>query len=102
PSLLDEHDRIQALSIRGIAQVVPVVIGFTEWTVPSGGTTPVFIVGSNGNGAGLHPWNFVKGDLDSLSAPDAVAIDATYFGRLGVTKIGESTEIRDRKALVTA
>jgi putative ABC transport system permease protein len=102
PSLLDEHDRIQALSVAGIGQVVPVVIGFTEWTVPGGGTTPVFIVGSNGSGAGLHPWNFVKGDLDSLSAPDAVAIDATYFGRLGVTKIGESTDIRDRRAQVSA
>ena len=102
PSLLDEHDRVQALSVAGVAQAVPVVIGFTQWTVPSGGTTPVFIVGSNGSGAGLHPWNFVKGDLAALAAPDAVAIDATYFGRLGVTRIGESTEIRDRKAQVMA
>jgi putative ABC transport system permease protein len=102
PSLLDEHDRVQALSISGVAQAIPVVIGFTQWTVPSGGTTPVFIVGSNGSGAGLHPWNFVKGDLAALSAPDAVAIDATYFGRLGITRIGESTEIRDRKAQVMA
>jgi putative ABC transport system permease protein len=102
PSLLEEHDRVQALAVKGITQAVPVVIGFTQWTVPSGGTTPVFIVGSNASAPGLHPWNFVKGDLEALSAPDAVAIDATYFGRLGVTRIGDSTEIRDRKAEVTA
>jgi putative ABC transport system permease protein len=102
PSLLDEHDRVKALSVPGIAQAVPVVIGFSQWSVPSGGTTPVFIVGSNESGVGLHPWNFVKGDLDSLAAPDAVAIDATYFGRLGVSGIGDSTEIRERPAHVTA
>jgi putative ABC transport system permease protein len=102
PSLLDERDRVQALAVKGIAQAVPVVIGFSQWTVPSGGTTPVFIVGSNGNTAGLHPWNFIKGDLGSLSAPDAVAVDATYFTRLGVARIGDSTEIHERKAQVTA
>jgi putative ABC transport system permease protein len=102
PSLLDEHDGTQALTVPGVAQAVPVVIGFTQWTVPSGGTTPVFIVGSNKNTQGLHPWNFTQGNLDSLSAPDAVAIDATYFDRLGINGIGESTEMRGKTARVEA
>ena len=34
PSLLDEHDRVQALSVPGVTQAIPVVIGFTQWTVP--------------------------------------------------------------------
>jgi putative ABC transport system permease protein len=102
PSLLDDHARTQALAVQGVTEAIPVVIGFTAWTVPSGGTTPVFIVGSNANAAGLHPWNFVEGNLDALSTPHAVAIDQTYFGRLGVTGIGDSTEIRDQKAQVMA
>ena len=102
PSLLDEQDRAQALSVHGVTAAIPVVIGFTQWTVPSGGTTPVFVVGSNVEGAGLHPWNFVEGNLDALSTPDAVAIDQSYFGRLGVTRIGDTTEIRDQKAHVAA
>ncbi|HLY56270.1 MAG TPA: ABC transporter permease [Stellaceae bacterium] len=102
PSLLDEHDRARALATDGVTDAIPVVIGFTEWTVPSGGTTPVFIVGSSANPAGLHPWNLIEGDLDALSTPDAVVIDQTYFGRLGVTGIGDSTEIRDQKAQVMA
>jgi putative ABC transport system permease protein len=102
PSLLDEHDRTKALSVQGVAEADPVMIGFSQWSVPSGGTTPVFVVGSNESTGGLHPWNFSKGDINSLSEPDSVAIDETYFGRLGVTKIGESTEIRGRKAQVTA
>jgi len=102
PSLLDEHDRVHALSVQGVVEAIPVLIGFTQWTVPSGGTTPVFIIGSDGDAAGLHPWNFVEGNLDALSAPHAVAIDRTYFGRLGITGIGDTTEIREQKAQVMA
>jgi putative ABC transport system permease protein len=102
PSLLDEHDRDQALKIKGVTKAVPVVIGFSQWTVPSGGTTPVFIVGSDAGDAGLHPWNFVDGDEAALSAPRAVAIDRTYFERLGITRLGESTEIRGQKVQVAA
>ncbi len=102
PSLLDERDRKQALAVLGVSEAIPVVIGFTQWTVPGGGTTPVFVIGSDASTPGLHPWNFVEGDLDALSAPHAVAIDQTYFGRLGVTRIGDSTEIREQKVEVTA
>ena len=102
PSLLELRDRAQVLAIPGVADAVPVVIGFAEWTVPSGGTTPVFIVGSSPDPAGLHPWSLVKGDLDALATPDAVVIDQTYFDRLGMTGIGDSTEIHELKARVMA
>jgi len=102
PSLLDEHDQAQALLVSGVTEAIPVVIGFTQWTVPSGGTTPVFIVGADTNAAGLHPWNVVEGNLGALSTPHAVAIDQTYFGRLGVSGIGDSTDIREQKAEVVA
>jgi putative ABC transport system permease protein len=100
PTLLDEHDRTRALSVQGVTQAVPVVIGFTQWMVPSGGTTPVFIIGSDASGEGLHPWNLVGGNLNVLSTPHAVAIDQTYFVRLGVSGMGDSTEIHDQKAQV--
>ena len=102
PSLLDEHDQARALAVKGVTGAIPVVIGFTQWAVPSGGTTPVFIIGSKTDAPGLHPWNFVEGNLDDLSSPHAVAIDRTYFGRLGITKIGETTEIREQKVEIAA
>jgi putative ABC transport system permease protein len=102
PSLLDERDRTRALSVQGVTEAIPVVIGFTQWAVPGGGTTPVFIIGSSESPPGLQPWNFVAGNLGDLAAPHAVAIDQTYFGRLGVTRIGDSTEIREQKVEVTA
>jgi putative ABC transport system permease protein len=102
PSLLDEHDQARALAVKGVTGAIPVVIGFTQWAVPSGGTTPVFIIGSKSDAPGLHPWNYVKGTLEDLSSPHAVAIDQTYFGRLGITKIGETTEIREQKVEIAA
>jgi len=100
PSQLDKRDRAKALAVPDVTGAVPVIIGFTEWTVPNGGTTPVFMVGSDDGG--LRPWNVVEGNVASLSEPNAVAIDRSYFERLGIRAIGDSTLIRDRKVVVTA
>src|SRR6185312_502478 len=48
------------------------------------------------------PWNLVEGGIDALSVPEAVAVDRTYFDRLGVTGIGSTAEMRDRRAEVRA
>jgi putative ABC transport system permease protein len=100
PSLLDEREGFRALAIKGVAAAVPVVIGFAPWRSANGGTTPVFIVGSDMKVAGLRPWNVVEGRVSDLSVPNAVAIDASYFERLGVSGFGETAEIRDQKAKV--
>jgi putative ABC transport system permease protein len=102
PSLLDERKRFQALSINGVTQAIPVVIGYADWRVPGGGTTPVFIVGSDLRAGGLLPWNLVEGSIDALAIPGAVAVDRSYFDRLGVRGIGASAEIRDQKVEVRA
>jgi putative ABC transport system permease protein len=102
PSLLDERKRFQALSINGVAQAIPVIIGFADWHMPTGGTTPVFIVGSDLREGGLLPWNLVEGSLDALAIPGAIAVDRSYFNRLGISGIGASAEIREQKVEVRA
>jgi putative ABC transport system permease protein len=102
PSLLDERKRFQALSINGVAQAIPVVIGFADWKVPAGGTTPVFVVGSDLRAGGLLPWNVVEGSVEALSIPGAIAVDQSYFDRLGINGIGASAEIREHKVEVRA
>src|SRR5260370_2271757 len=102
PSTLDERKRFQALSINGVAQATPVVIGYADWRIPEGGTSPGFIVGSDLRADGLLPWNLVEGSLDALAIPGAVAIDRSYFGRLGVSGVGDSAEIRGHKVEVRA
>ena len=87
PSLLNLRDRYRALSINGVAEAIPVVIGFADWRMPGGEMTPVFVVGSDLRSGGLEPWDLIDGQLESLSAPKAVAVDKTYFGRLGVSGI---------------
>jgi putative ABC transport system permease protein len=102
PSTLDERTRFQALSINGVAQAAPVVIGYAEWRIPAGGTFPVFIVGSDLREGGLLPWNLVEGSLEALVIPGAVAVDRSYFDRLGVDGIGATAEIRGQKVEVRA
>ena len=101
-SMLDERERFRALSINGVAAATPLLVGFAQWRLPSGGTTPVIIIGSDMRAPGLQPWNLVAGSLEALAVPDAVAVDQTYFDRLGTSGLGDSAEIRDQKAQVAA
>jgi putative ABC transport system permease protein len=102
PSLLDERQRFRALSVAGVTEASPVVIGFAEWRLPTGGTTPVFIVGSNLRGTGLRPWNLTSGSVEALAIPNAVAVDQSYFERLGISGMDAKAEIRDQKVEVMA
>src|SRR5262249_39821089 len=61
PSTLDERTRFQALSIDGVAQAAPVVIGYADWRIPAGGTFPVFILASDPREGGLLPWDLLQG-----------------------------------------
>jgi putative ABC transport system permease protein len=99
--LLDGHERFEALPIEGVREVIPVMIGFAYWRKPNDGSlTPVFLIGVQSGSGGLPPWNVVEGHPDDLSTPDAVAIDQSYFERLGIARIGEYAEIADQKARV--
>jgi putative ABC transport system permease protein len=102
PSVLDDSNRFRALSVKGVAQAAAVVIGFAQWRMPSGVTTPVFIVGSDLRSGGLPPWNLVAGSVEALEIPGAVAIDRSYLDRLGITGLGATAEIRDQKVEVKA
>jgi putative ABC transport system permease protein len=100
PGLLDERERFRALSVPGVAEAVPVLVSFAQWHIPSGGTTPVLLIGSDHNELGLQPWNIVAGNLYDLAIPDAVAVDRSYFERLGTTGLGDTVEIKDLKAKI--
>ena len=102
PSLIDLKLRNRIVAIDGIATVIPLVIGFSDWRQDSGEMTPVFIVGADLHDGALRPWNVVDGDVQALSQGYSVAVDRTYFDRLGVTGIGSTAEIRGRKEKVVA
>src|SRR5258708_7167979 len=61
---------------------------------------PFSLSGRTPGSGGLRPWNLVEGSLADL-VPGAVAIDQSYFDRLGTKGLGASAEIRDQKVEVT-
>jgi putative ABC transport system permease protein len=102
-SLLAGHERLQALSVNGVTAAVPVVVGYASWRKPNGGgSTPVLVVGTPENAAGLQPWNVIEGSARDLSMPEAVAIDQSYFDELGIGQIGQRAEINNQRARVIA
>jgi len=102
PSLLDTRIRGRALAVNGVADAIPVVIGFADWRMPSGASTPVFVVGSDLRAGGLQPWDVVDGRVESLSTPNAVAVDKSYLSRLGIAGMGARAEIRQQTVRVAA
>jgi putative ABC transport system permease protein len=54
----------------------------------------VFVVGSDSTAGGLSPWNVVEGSALSLNAAGTVAIDRSYYDRLGVSGVGATTLLR--------
>jgi len=102
PSLLDIKLRDRIAAADGVAAVIPLVIGFSGWRLDGGEMTPVFIVGADLRDGGLQPWNVVEGNAQALAERGAVAVDRTYFDRLGASGIGSTAEIRGRRVRVAA
>jgi len=102
PSLLNTRERYRELAIKGVAEAIPLVIGFADWRMPTGAMTPVFVVGSDLRAGGLQPWNLVDGRVEALSSPKAIAVDSSYFDRLGISGIGATAEIRQQPVRVAA
>ncbi len=102
-TLLDIKTRDRLPGVNGVAEVIPVVIGFADWRRQTDGRVkPVFVIGSDLDAHALVPWNLVAGSLDALRASDTVAVDRTYFSDLGVSGVGATAEIRGQPATVGA
>jgi putative ABC transport system permease protein len=100
--LLSDRERHQALATPGVESVVPLVVSFAEWRKPSGGSSRVVLVGSDADSRGLVPWSLVEGTLDDIKAPDAIAVDRSYLGELGVNGIGDSAQAASGRVKIRA
>src|SRR5262244_1215589 len=47
PSLLDDRKRFRVRAIAGVAETLPLVTAFADWRMPSGSSTPIFVIGSD-------------------------------------------------------
>jgi putative ABC transport system permease protein len=98
---ISAREKFAALSIPGVAQAVPLVVSFTDWRKPKGGSTLVVIVGTDAEDGGLSPWNVVEGDVSGLGARDAVIIDKTYLTDLGINAVGDTAQIGSSRVRTT-
>jgi putative ABC transport system permease protein len=101
-SLLSTGTQNRLQAIDGVAEVIPVLVGYSAWMLPDGTMTPVFIIGSDFIAGGLSPWNVVEGTVQDLTAPGTVAVDRSYYGRLGVAGLGATAQIRGLPVTVGA
>jgi putative ABC transport system permease protein len=98
---ISTRERFTALATPGVLTATPLVVSFTDWRKPSGGTTLVVVIGSDYEDGALAPWNVVAGDVSGLGARDAVMIDKTYLEELGLNGVGDTAQIGASRVRVT-
>lgn len=102
PSVMAGQEKYTALSVPGVSSVENLLVGFSKWRKPEGGSTTVLLVGSDWDEGGLAPWNIVEGSLNDLNAPFTVSVDKSYFKDLGIKQIDDTAEINGVKVRVAA
>ncbi|MFA9442871.1 MAG: ABC transporter permease [Hyphomicrobium sp.] len=100
--LLTPRERHQALATPGVKAVIPLIVKFAEWRKPAGGSTRVVIVGTDAEDGGLEPWALVDGTWEDIKAPESVAVDRTYLKDLGISGLGDTSQIATGRVRVRA
>ncbi len=97
-----QRQRYLALGVPGVARVSKYIAHFSDWQLPSGAHENVLIVGFDPDQALGRPWNVVAGSTEALRAQDTVTVDRLYMKKLGVDHLGQTVDIRGRRARVVA
>jgi putative ABC transport system permease protein len=89
------------LAMPEVDRVEPYMEGFTYWDKPTGGMELCLVIGTrlgpNAMGAVQH---LTPEHRSLLAQPGAIVIDEGEFSRLGIAKIGDTTEISGRQVRV--
>lgn len=95
-----EQKLYQVLATPGVTAVEKHIVGFGQWKTPKGAEEGILLVGFNLENPLGGPWNLVAGKEEDLKEPDAVMVDELYREKLGVMHLGQTVEIRGRRARV--
>ncbi len=99
---LTPRERHGALATPGVKSVTPILVAFSEWRKPGGGSTTVVLVGADPQDKALQPWAMSQGTADAILAPDGIAVDRTYLEDLGIKNVGERAQIETGRVRVVA
>lgn len=100
--LMGSRERHQALATPGVKSVTPLIVRFSEWRKPAGGSTRVVVVGTDAEDGAVAPLSLEEGTWEDIKAPDAIAVDKTYLKDLGVEGLGDSAQIGPSRVKVRA
>jgi putative ABC transport system permease protein len=114
PVLLAGREKYAALSTPGVKSAEDLVVSFINWRRLSQSSDKAGCssdTGTCGTASGLLigfdtavnktlPWDIAEGTIADLSAPNAVAVDSTYFKELAVERIGDHAEINEARVTV--
>ncbi|HEX3484001.1 MAG TPA: ABC transporter permease [Micropepsaceae bacterium] len=95
-----ERQKYLALGVAGVQSVDSLVVHFADWKRPDGGTESVIVVGIDPVRPVLQPWNLIQGSTEDLGIADGIIIDELYSQKLGITHVGQTAEIMNRRARV--
>jgi putative ABC transport system permease protein len=97
---LRERKYHQVLSVPGVARAEKFIVQFANWKKPEGGMESVEVVGFDLDSGLGRPWAMAQGSIAALAVRDTVIIDELYMQKLGITELGQSVEISERRARV--
>ena len=95
-----EKQMYHALAVPGVAEARQFIVRFSQWKRPDGANESCEIVGFDVDSRLGAPWQVIEGNARDLQLPDSVMVDRFYAGKLGVTRLGETVEIRGIRARV--
>ncbi len=91
---IPRHRIYQARNVEGVAQTEGVFVGWSSWKKPNGQRINVQIIGIDRNLVG-GPWAMREGRVEDVFLPDSVIVDELFLNELGVTRLGETFELRN-------
>ena len=99
---LSDRWRYHAKAVPGVARAESYIVDIAAWKRGNGTRESVILVGVDVDATMGQPWSMQDGisAADALAMPDGVIVDRMYAAKLGVSRIGETFEINDRKVRV--
>jgi putative ABC transport system permease protein len=95
-----EQKQYQVLETPGVASVAKYIAQWGSWKLPTGTIENMLLIGFELDRHMGGPWNLIQGHVEDLKIADSVIVDELYRPKLGITNVGQSGEIRGRRARV--
>jgi len=88
------------LATPGVARATKTIVRFSQWQRHDGRQESVQVIGFDPDQPLGGPWSVVEGRAADLKLADNVIVDELYKTKLGVSRVGETFEIRGHRARV--